>query len=622
MRAKQVKELLFRIKDMTETGIVIYHTIDNKEFISYADLYEGACRYIGNLQEAGIQKGQEVIIDFSDYRSYLFSLWACFLGDFICIPIKIDTNQLSMIRGMLNQCYNPVIISETNIDELLDDMNIKVFHEETLDKENKNAKIDEDYYSEIVMVQFSSGSTSVPKGVMLTNEQILCNVYDSIKRREMTSNDTLLTWTPITHNLSIICGQLFPVVLRNKQVILSTTEFITNPQSWLEICSKEKVSMSIMTNYGIMNLLRVMDDDKLTSDLDMSHMKHILTGSDMISPEHSKKFVEKMKCWGASEEEIFVPGYGLSEATLVATLSRVGENNSLKVDPSSFQIGQPIVINPDLPTARNIISVGPTIDSTQIKICDLDGNEVPESALGIVELKGPSIMKGYYRNPEMTKQVLDESGWLNTGDIGFLKEERLYLTGRYKELILYNGKNYFSYDIESFIKERQFIKHLFVIVGLRLDNAINDTILCFIEDETEEDKNQIDVIKEEVLLNFKISIDQFIFLKQIPRTSSNKISKYELQRRYASGEWKNQSTSQHKRIYNEKEIEAYVIDAFSEVLEEKVTAQSRLSELNFDSLQITMVHEKLRKNYPDITVADLFEMNDISDLIHYIYLLE
>lgn len=620
METKQLKEILIQHKENHSAGVVLYHTVKDKEFISYAELYHMSLRYLGYLQEIGIKKGQEVIVDFCSYKHYLCAFWACILGDYICMPLKLDVNHPSMLADIIHCCHHPVLITEQEFDEVTkSEPELIVLREEAFYQQEREGVIDLSYVSDVIFVQFSSGSTSAPKGVMITNQNIFTSLYDTQTIRQLKNSDVFLTWTPMTHNLSLIVFHLYPMLTGSRQIILSTKEFLTNPRSWFQVCTEEKITCSVMTNFGIMKLVQAIQGENKSENYDLSNMKHLLTGSDMISPEHSNILIEKIVEYHGYPN-IFSPGYGLSEATLAVSCTEVGDYCSLKIDPSSFQIGQQVRLAKAGKISRSIVCVGALLEHVQGKICDLEDHEAGDFVLGIIKVKGPSVMRGYYENPEMTKEIIDQDGWLNTGDIGFFKDHQLYVTGRYKELILYNGKNYFSYDIEQFITDGHLITQPFVIEGIRIDHSMNDRILCFVEGSSNPlNQSVINQIREAVVDNFHVVIDDVIFLEQIPRTGNNKINRYELRSRYQSGEWlKNEQVA--ARHYQEKEIEDYVTLIFSDVSGKMVFPQDRISEMGFTSLEVTNIYEKLSQKFSNVSIADLFEVKYVSDLIDHISL--
>jgi len=621
---RKVKEILYSQRENSLRGIKIYYSDTFGEFISYADLYNLTLIKLGNLQHIGIEKGQEIIMDFDDYKDYFSMLWAGILGDYIVIPFKLQSQDFKMLNGILNHCLNPVIFSEIDIQCESLQKEAKIFNANDLNQKDMTATIDFKYQTDLIMVQFSSGSTSAPKGVMVSDENILTNIADVLVVRNMTEDDIFFAWTPMTHNMSLLLSHVLPVFLGANQIFLSTQEFIRRPKRWLEICSMDKVTFTTITNYGVVKLLQVIDAFDEVEDLkvyDLSLLKEIIAGSDVINVDTKQLLLEKLRYCNVVKN-IFSVGYGLSEATLGVTFTVYEEDVFLNVDRLSLQIGEKAKITGESEKATKIISVGKAHIHVKIEIVDLMDCTLGDLYVGIVKIKGESITKGYYQEPFTTDEVIDEDGWLDTGDIGFIKDGLLYITGRYKDLILFNGKNYYSNDIEEFICKRCITQFTIVVIGIRKGNNLNDTVVCYIECNLRDSELDIIVslVRTEVVKEFGIIIDDIIQIASIPRTISNKVNRYELKERYTKKNSLNQSQDIYKNSKLISEVEDYVITIFQDAFGKKLSLDYKLSELCFTSIETTGIHEKLLRKYPFVTIADLYESKYISDLVDNIIL--
>lgn len=616
MQARLVKDFLINQSQNTEKGIYLIRNGSSKDFTSYARLYELALQKLGIMQRLGIEKGQEVLIDFTGFLDFFSYIWACILGDFIPMPINLKFFNEHKIGQLLEDSSRMVIITDKKLDKSRL-TGIMILNKEEL---SSNENIQGSYQmggnpDDTFMIQFSSGSTNNPKGVMITSHGFMVNFADIRLNRNLTDNEKVFGWTPITHNMSLFGMHINPILRNYDQYHMPTEDFVRNPILWIEICAREEITISAMANYGIMLILNAIQNYKGEWKYDLSKLKHLFCGSDVISVSHSLEFIDMLKKMNVGDN-VFASSYGLSEATLIVSMGGI-ENTKYHyyiARRENIQLGQEIIRAEAGEDTVLISSVGEPLKHVEIKIVDEDGMTLQDSYVGIIKVKGEAIMKGYYKNPEMTEKAIDKEGWLDTGDIGFMCDGRLYITGRYKELIIYNGRNYYSTDIQAMIRDELGIKTPVCIIGFRKSDDVNDTVVGFIEGQYADD--EFEQIKKKIVSHIQqrihLVIEKLILIEKLPRTSSGKLNSFEMKKYYESIN----SNKSIKKEYREKEIiRNEIIRIFKEVLTRDIKADDDLSEQGLSSIEITGIQAKMVNSNINLKIVDFFECRTINDLV-------
>ena len=615
MQVNLVKEILINQKNNMEKGIYLLKKDKEKEFISYARLYEEALQKLGSLQSAGIRRGQEILLDFTSFLDFFSLFWACILGDMLPMPADLKFYDEDKINQLLEDSSTMVIITDKKLDQSkLSGSRVLNLRECGGREKLRGAYQKEGNPEDIFMIQFSSGSTSNPKGVMITNRGFMANMEDLRVIRHLTEDETFLGWTPITHNMSLFIMHIYPMLGNHDQYHMSAQDFVKDPIFWLERCACEGVTLSLITNYGVMLFLNALKKYNGELNYDLSKMKHLLSGSDVVSTLYWLDFIKQIKEMKAGDNTCSI-GYGLSEATLIVTLDGYEERKShyCIVRRDSLQLGCEIFRIQEGEDAVWISSVGKPLSHVEVKIVDQKGEILTDSCIGIIKIKGETVMKGYYKRPEMTKRVIDEEGWLDTGDLGFLHEGRLYITGRYKDLILYNGRNYYSIDIQNMIKEELAITNTVCILGVRKNNDINDSVIAFIEGQFAE--NELEQLKQRVVRHIRsrinVVIEKLVQMDKIPKTASGKFNRMELMKYY---EKTAVERSTKEKTKDKGSVLESVTGIFREILLRDVKAEDELSEQGLTSIEITGIYEKLQEKNINLSIGDIFECRTINEL--------
>ncbi|AYZ74225.1 AMP-dependent synthetase [Fusobacterium necrophorum] len=528
--------------DFNQSHIFIEY-LGNEITITSNEFKDSVKIILYNLKKLGIKRGDEVLFQIDNSIELLKLFWACILGGFIAIPYtylekRDEKNKILKIWEILE---NPYLVSNTSTIEILD-TDDKFRHivrkSISIDKlENPvgfiDVNIDIPNENDIAFIQYSSGSTSDPKGVIVTHKNIISSINATIRAMDVVENDIYLSWLPLTHSFGMIGTYLTPLLAGCSFYIMSPKVFVLQPLLWLEKMDEHKVTVTASPNFGIRHVCNYIDikDD---IDINLKSLRLIIDGAEPVSALVCRLFIEKMKKFGMSSSTL-KPSYGLSEGTLVvSTSSKDKEFVEVIVKRESLNIGDKVIkCNKMSKNTIAFVEVGACLDNLETKIVDDSGRILEKGKVGTLFIKGDSVSIGYYRDQKSTIESFDKDGWLNTGDLGFFNGNKLVLTGRKNDVVFVNGENYYFHDIENICNELSSLGFSKVaICGVYNSEIDKEKIFCFVEcNKGEQEFSEIaKKLKKYAINKIGIGIEHFIKIENIPVTISGKIKRFELKK--------------------------------------------------------------------------------------------
>ncbi len=527
--------------------IVYYDKNNNYTIQTYKELLDEAKWIASGLFNLGLKQGDKIIIATRYKRQTVEMLWGSFLLGLVPTvlqpPAKFDDDNPPLMKlvKVFELLNDPYIIMDSDVKEPCALIEGKIKHKEDLVSYGAFPE-PELKPDDLAFIQFSSGSTGDPKGVMLSHNNLMVNL--DAMRFGFDSNhpdDIFGTWMPFYHDMGLIGYHFNPIYSCKIQCQVETLDFIMNPGLWLNMMSRQKVTITGTTNFGLALVLKYLKRGKQTFDWDFTSMKALLNGAEPISVKIMRDFTDALVPY-ALRPEALMPVYGMSEATLAISFASL-PNRSVATAFNAYVLdrenkAQPV--DPADPSARLLSEVGMALNDMDIRITDIHDRTVKEGVSGHIQIKGPSITKGYYKNPVATAEVFC-GDWLRTGDIGFFFEGRLYISGRYKDIIFKNGIHYFANDLEDLASTIDEIKYGKVCLGGTTDRKTGkETVIAFIAGLQVE--KAPDTFRElRVLLRRKLGVpvDLLVLIKsnEIPKTSSGKLQRYKLMQRYLNGDF-------------------------------------------------------------------------------------
>ncbi len=518
----------------------------NSQQPTYAQLYAEARRITTGLFNLGLKKGDKVIIATLQNRETITLLWGCFLGGIVPTVLQ---------PPMTFSGYNPAVVKLMNVFEQLDQPYIFMSAELSDPGELPSDKVvniqklncsgafadTEVSPEDLAFIQFSSGSTGDPKGIMLTHHNLMVNM-DAIRiGLDLHFPDHTGNWMPLFHDMGLIGYHLTPLYSFNHQSHIETIDFIKNPGLWLDLMSNSGIAVTGCPNFGLALVLRYLKRRKTVPDWDLSRMKAMLNGAEPISVQIMNDFVETLQPYGFRAEAM-MPVYGMAEATLAISFTPLMQPSEISAfDATQLDREQKAVkVAPDFPGARLLSGVGVALNDTKIRIVDLADYPLEEGIAGHIQLRGPGITKGYFQKPEETQAAFC-GDWLRTGDIGFFFEGNLYVSGRHKDIIFKNGRNYFANDLEIMACTLEEISYGKVCFGgITSRETGHDKVVAFLAGSPgEKAVETFRQLRNLLRANLGITVDELVMVKsnEIPKTSSGKLQRYKLMQRYNAGEF-------------------------------------------------------------------------------------
>jgi len=433
--------------------------------LPYRTLRAQALELAQRLATLKLARGARLAIVAETTPDFLRFFFACQYVGLVPVALPSAVNlgghdaYVHKLRGMLQACDASVAVASDAfvgfLREAVQGVDLTLWGEpavfDALPKQN--IELQPTGPHEIAYLQFTSGSTGTPKAAAITEQALLANSYGSINHGlNVRENDRFASWLPFYHDMGLV-GCLLTVMASQRSVdYLDTREFAMRPRRWLELMTLSKATIAYSPPFGYdMCARRVRPSD--VASYDLSHWRAAGIGAEPILPDVPARFAELLAPAGF-DARAFVPSYGMAEASLAVSFAPLEHGIVVEwldpVDLAENLLATPVATG----TGTSFVRCGGPMPEHELKICDAAGKSLPERHVGRILVRGPSLMSGYFRQPEATAQALASDGWLDTGDVGYVVDGEVVVTGRHKDMIIVNGRNIWPQDIERIV-ERQ-----------------------------------------------------------------------------------------------------------------------------------------------------------------------
>ena len=538
-----METLSHALKAASESGDRGFWFIDRKENerrYTYSLLWKNAQRFAQHLRQTGVQDGERVAIILPTCEAFLDAFFGCHLANAVPVPLyppvrlgRID-EYLERTQAMLRGCDAKMIVSNKRVlrivgrrlSEALGSLVVlDVASLQTSSTATSAPTLPTG--NQIALVQFTSGSTSDPKGVALTHAQLLANAQAVAAHIPKTPGSPIVgvCWLPLYHDMGLVGCVCVAALVSGNLALLGPETFLQNPSLWLRAISRHRAIISPAPNFAYGLCVDKIADDQMQG-VDLSSWRMALNGAEPLAPRVLERFNARFSKWGLRPEAL-TPVYGLAEAALAVTFSQI----DLPYIVSRYDRAAMAEGLAERGGTMDLVSVGRPLDGYRVQVRDKERNALEERRVGHVWISGPSLMEGYVS----PRGAAVQDGWFDTGDLGFIDEDNLYITGRDKDIVVHRGKNHAAHDIEHACDEVPGVRKGCVVAVSSIDDAGEH---AYVFAEARDPRPTLaNECRKAIRSHAGIDIERIRIVAPgtLPRTSSGKLRRHETLRRYENG---------------------------------------------------------------------------------------
>jgi len=535
------------------TGFNFYRGGRPYAVLPYWKLREEARTLARRLCGLGVERGGRVGLIADTDPDFLIFFFACQYAGLVPVPLPAYVHlgshkaYVGQIRRLLINCGAEIGVSPRGffgfLNEAAKGLNLRFLGtpEEFAKFPESSATLRPLASDELAYLQYTSGSTRFPRGVMITQTALMTNLADiSIHGVKLGPEDRCTSWLPFYHDMGLVGLVMVPLTTQRSVDYLSTYDFAMRPRQWIALMSQNQGTISFSPPFGYELCARRMRQDDV-SGFDLSNWRVAGVGAEMIRPEPLEDFTRVFASCGFNEEA-FVASYGMAECSLAVSFAGLGgaldfdfvngnclaaENRAVPVDAGQEEKAGRVM---------RFVRCGIPLPQYEIEVRDSEGRALPERHCGTLFVRGPSVMSGYFGDPEKTHAVLSSDGWLNTGDLAYLISDEIVITGREKDLIIINGRNIWPQDLEYLAQAQPEVRSgdaaAFSVPGPEGEEKAVMMVEC----------RETDVAKRAELIERlrrisleELGVDCLVFLvprKTLPRTTSGKLSRSQARQKF------------------------------------------------------------------------------------------
>ncbi|MFE6364411.1 amino acid adenylation domain-containing protein [Streptomyces sp. NPDC057806] len=523
-------EALRRAAARARGDIVHVHADGSEHRRTYASLIPEASRVLAGLRRAGLRPGDQVILQCDATEDFLAVLWGCVLGGFVAVPLTVpatyDTPSaaLAKLEGIWRMLGRPWIVCSAGREAGLravaarqDWPGLRLTTADAL----REAPEDHDWHpaapDDLMLMLMTSGSTGLPKAVRLTHRNVLTRSAATEQLNGLGADDVSLNWIPLDHVTGVVMFHLRDVYLGCRQIHAPTSYILQDPPRWMDLADRHRVTVTWAPNFAF-GLLAEHSHRFTGRTWDLSPMRLVMNAGEVIVAPAARRFLHTLKPFGLPQD-VMHPGWGMSETCSVVT------DAVLPAEP--------------VPGEGTFVSCGLPYPGFAMRIVDEQGTLLTEGEAGRFQVRGTSVTGGYHDNPGANAEAFTEDGWFDTGDLAYLRDGELYITGRAKDVIIVNGVNHYSHEIEACVEELPYVERSFTAaVAVRSDpSSPTDELALFFHLTEEVTPGALREIAGKVTREIGVSPAFLIPVGRdaIPKTEIGKIQRTRLRKSFEAG---------------------------------------------------------------------------------------
>jgi len=519
------------------------------EVLPYRLLRQQAISLSKRLLSLSLARSARIAIVAETNADFLRFFFACQYAGLIPVALPAVINigghqaYVEKMRGLLKGCKASVAIASSQFYPFLTEAaeGLGLTFVGTPDAINilpeKNVELQPSAPNETAYLQYTSGSTGFPRGVVITEQTVMANLAATVTHGiKMNDNDRCVSWLPFYHDMGLVGCMLALIASQRSVDYLDTRDFAMRPRRWLEILTKTKASIAFCPPFGYELCRRRIRPDDI-ANYDLSAWRIAGVGAEPIRAEVLDEFAKLLAPAGFNPNA-FVPCYGMAETSLALSFSPLGKGVVVDwIDADA--LSQDLVAKPvEAHQGNSFVRCGIMLPEHEVKITDDKDKVLAERYIGRIKVRGPSVMSGYFRATEQTEKVLSADGWLDTGDLGYLVEGNIVVTGRYKDMLIINGRNIWPQDIEYIVEQQPELRSLGAS-AFSVNDADNKEVAIVVVQCSLSDSEARSLLEQRLNREIYAALGitcliEFVPRQTLPRTSSGKLSRTATREGYLS----------------------------------------------------------------------------------------
>jgi fatty-acyl-CoA synthase len=546
--------------------IQVYEEDDQLRTITFGDLYEHASMVALELRRRGLEPGQTVAIMLPTCAEFFYSFAGILLAGGIPVPIyppfradriaEYATRQANILRNAetqflitWRQAENLAKLLKPRVPSLRE-----VLNAQKLSAPAESASIGvptktpwrpvenlshQARGEDIAFLQYTSGSTGDPKGVVLTHANLLANIHAIVSGLEIRPDDACVSWLPLYHDMGLIGAWFVPLFIGIPLIVMSPLAFLSRPERWLRAIQKHRATIAPAPNFAYELCIRKIADKDLEG-LDLSCWRAATNGAEPVRAETLERFAKRFAPYGFNPKALMAV-YGLAEVSLAISIPRLGDGYKVdRIERAAFESGGSAIPAPAGESATlEFVNAGKPLPSVEVRIVDADGHNLGERQEGQLWFRSPSATSGYYRNAEATRELMRDGDWLNSGDLAYWGEGEIYITGRAKDVIIKAGRNLYPHEIEEIVGRVKGVRTGCVVAfGAPDERTGTERLIVAAEIRDVANAKQIEVAISRAVgeaLGMPPDVIALLRPQSIPKTSSGKLRRSDTRRLYLEG---------------------------------------------------------------------------------------
>ena len=527
---------------------------EETEGLPYARLREQARHLARGLLASGLQPGDRVGLLAETDGDFARAFFACQIARLVPAPLPLPValggkqTYLQHVRVMLESIGAAALVTpdafEAWMKEACDGLALRFLGTVQalglLDKADLDLPVPQ--ADDLAYLQFSSGSTRFPHAIAVTHRAVMANLRGIGEHGlKVTAADRFAAWLPMYHDMGLVGFLLTPMACAVPVDLMATRDFARRPLTWLQLISKHRATISYSPSFGYELCARRVENG-VPDGLNLSRWRAAGIGGDMVRPAPLRRFAEAFAGSGF-RAEAFVPSYGMAEAALALSFTPLDRGLRLDALDCDALEGrqQAVAATAETRRQREFVRCGPILPGHSVEVRDENGQALPEGGVGLIFVSGPSLMKAYFNEPEASARALTADGWLDTGDIGYLVDGEIVITGRAKDLIIVNGRNIRPQDLEWSAEGEVDGLRSGDVAAFAVDEAEGESVVVLVESRF------TDVAVREALgtavagvLRTRHGVETRVVIvppRSLPQTSSGKLSRAKAKALFLSGQF-------------------------------------------------------------------------------------